>query len=81
MTDYRLDRGDTGVQTIAALRRRLGPRLPAVLVTAEREPFLAVEAQRLDAALLEKPVAEADLRATLLRLLEKRRLRGRAAAE
>lgn len=81
VTDYRLERGDTGMQTIAAFRRRLGPRLPALLVTAERDPFLAAEAQRLDTALLEKPVAEADLRATLVRLLEQRRLRARAAAE
>ena len=41
-----------------------------MLVTAERAPFLATEAGRLSAVVLEKPVGQADLQATLLRLLQ-----------
>jgi CheY-like chemotaxis protein len=35
ITDYHLGAGETGVQVIAALRERLGERLPAVLVTGD----------------------------------------------
>ncbi|WP_096786057.1 hybrid sensor histidine kinase/response regulator [Rhodobacter sp. CZR27] len=80
VTDYRLERGETGLQTIAALRRRLGQRLPALVVTAEPDPQLQARVDRLGAALLRKPVTEAELRRTLSALLEGRR-RGAAAAE
>ncbi|QCP85754.1 hybrid sensor histidine kinase/response regulator [Cereibacter sphaeroides] len=80
VTDYRLDRGETGLQTIAALRRRLGPRLPALIVTAEPAAQLEAQADRLEAALLRKPVSESALRERLSALLEGRR-RGAAAAE
>ncbi|WP_420022764.1 hybrid sensor histidine kinase/response regulator [Cereibacter azotoformans] len=80
VTDYRLDRDDTGLGTIAALRRRLGTRLPALIVTAEPDPQLEAQADRLASALLRKPVSESELRETLSALLDARS-RGAAAAE
>lgn len=80
VSDYRLDGGETGIQAVAALRRRLGRRVPALLVTAETDAGLGAQAARLGAALLQKPVTEADLRETVSALLEGRR-RGAAAAE
>ncbi|MGP3696247.1 ATP-binding response regulator [Rhodobacter sp. NSM] len=78
VTDYRLDRDETGLGAIGALRRRLGSRLPALIVTAEPDPGLQAQADRLEAALLRKPVSETELRSTLSALLEGRR--GSAAA-
>lgn len=69
VTDYRLDLGDTGFRAIAALRARLGADLPALLITAERAPFLATEAESARAMLLEKPLAKGDLCAGLAQLL------------
>lgn len=73
LSDYRLDREDTGLRAIAAVRRRLGLRLPALLVTAEPDPRLQAQARRLGAGILRKPVTEAELRGTLSALLEKGR--------
>lgn len=69
VTDYQLRQGDCGTETIRALRGALETEVPAMLVTAERAPSLVAEAARLAAAVLEKPVAQADLHATLQRLL------------
>ena len=72
LSDYRLDRDETGLQAIAALRRRAGWPVPALLVTAEVDPRLKTRARRLGARLLAKPVADAELRAALLALIEGR---------
>ena len=62
LTDYRLDAGETGVQALRALARDLGRDLPAVIVSAEAAGLIRAEAGNLAADVLEKPVAEADLR-------------------
>lgn len=62
LTDYRLDGDETGIQTILALRRDMGRSLPAVIVSAESAEAIAHEAKGLDVRVLEKPVAEANLR-------------------
>lgn len=62
LTDYRLDAGETGVQALRALARDLGRDLPAVIVSAEATGLIRAEAGSLAADVLEKPVAEADLR-------------------
>ncbi|MFD1914403.1 hybrid sensor histidine kinase/response regulator [Halodurantibacterium flavum] len=71
LSDYQLDRGDTGLRTIRAFRDRLGD-LPALLVTAERAPFLVAQARGLAVQVLEKPVAEPVLQQAILTLLEHR---------
>jgi two-component system, sensor histidine kinase len=40
ITDYHLDTYQTGVHVIAAVRERLGARLPAVLVTGDTSTFM-----------------------------------------
>ena len=65
LADYHLDK-ETGLDAIAALRRRFGNELPAGLITADRSSDLRAEAQRLNVMFLNKPVKPAALRATLL---------------
>lgn len=66
LTDYRLDGDETGIQTIVALNRELGRRLPALIVSAESPEAIRAEAAVLpEGALidvLEKPVIETRLR-------------------
>jgi CheY-like chemotaxis protein len=64
LVDYHLDSG-TGIDAIAALRRRYGADLPAILITADRSPLVRDEARRHDVVLLNKPVKPAALRALL----------------
>jgi CheY-like chemotaxis protein/anti-sigma regulatory factor (Ser/Thr protein kinase) len=63
ITDYRLETGSTGIDVIAWLRARLGPQLPAVVVTGSATAALELEAQRHDFHLLTKPVVPNKLRA------------------
>lgn len=65
LTDYHLDK-ETGLDVIAALRRKFGPDLPAALITADRTGDLRAEAQKLNVMFLNKPVKPAALRATLM---------------
>ena len=44
LVDYHLDRGN-GLEAIAALRRRFGADLPAILITADRSPRVREEAR------------------------------------
>ena len=69
LTDYRLDDGETGVQTIEALRADLGEPLPALIVSAESGEAIRRLADPLGVPVLEKPVAEAQLRRVLRDLL------------
>ena len=68
LTDYRLDDGETGVQTIEALRAELGA-LPALIVSAESCDAIRRIADPLGVPVLEKPVAEKELRRVLSDLL------------
>jgi len=76
LIDYHLDRG-TGLEAAAALRRRLGRDVPAVLITADRSPEVRSSARERGMPLLNKPLKPAALRA----LLAGWRVRGAAAAE
>jgi signal transduction histidine kinase len=69
LTDYRLDAGETGIQTIEALRADLGTRLPALIVSAEDGAEIRLAAAPLGVPVLAKPVAEAHLRRALRELL------------
>jgi two-component system, sensor histidine kinase len=63
LADYHLD-GPSGLDAIAAIRARHGPR-PAFLITADRGAELAARCRREQVPLLRKPVAPARLRALL----------------
>ena len=71
LADYHLDRGD-GLEVVAALRKRLGEPLPALLITADRSPEVREKALVASVAILGKPVKPAQLRAFLMRLKAKR---------
>jgi Na+/proline symporter/CheY-like chemotaxis protein len=64
LVDYHLDKGN-GIEAIAELRRRFGPDLPAVLITADRSPHVRDEALAHGAQVLNKPVKPAALRALM----------------
>ena len=66
IADYHLD-GENGLDAVAALRRRHGDELPAVLLTADRSDEVRQQAERLDIPVIGKPVKPAALRAVLAR--------------
>jgi len=66
IADYHLDSSD-GVAAIRGLRERLGRRLPAILVTADRSPDARNKAEREDVVVMNKPLKPAPLRAQLTR--------------
>ena len=72
LTDFRLDDGETGLQTIEALRRDLGDALPALIVSAESGDSIRRAAEPLGVPVLDKPVAEMRLRRVLGELLAPR---------
>jgi Na+/proline symporter/CheY-like chemotaxis protein len=76
LVDYHLDDGN-GIEAIVELRRRFGPDLTAILITADRSPHVREEARANGIQVLNKPVKPAALRA----LLTQWRMQRVAAAE
>ncbi|MCB8839293.1 PAS domain-containing hybrid sensor histidine kinase/response regulator [Aurantimonas sp. VKM B-3413] len=76
LVDYHLDGGTTGFDAVRALRARLGAEFPAILVTADRSPFVRDEALELGIHVLTKPLKPASLRAAMAA-----RMRQQEAAE
>ena len=72
VADYNLDAGDTGMAAIAALRAAAGQPVPAVMITAQRDPRIARECAEAGVPLVEKPVRKDELSAVLLRLVGQR---------
>lgn len=71
LADFHLDRGQTGIEAIGALRRRLGGTVPAALLTADRSIELQQNISTMErCALLYKPVKPAKLRALMTALLD-----------
>lgn len=69
LADYNLEGGDTGLASILALRDAAGRNVPAVVVTAHRDPEIARRCAAMGVPLLEKPVRPAELSEILVRLL------------
>lgn len=67
LADYHLD-GETGLDLIAALRRRFGAAIPAVLVTADRSNEVREAADAIEVAVLSKPLKPAMLRSIMTRI-------------
>ncbi|MDQ1901232.1 hybrid sensor histidine kinase/response regulator [Paracoccus sp. WLY502] len=61
LADYNLENGDTGVQAIAALRQSAGQAIPAVMITAHRDPQIARSCAAMHVHLMEKPVRPIEL--------------------
>jgi signal transduction histidine kinase/CheY-like chemotaxis protein len=76
LVDYHLDQGN-GIAAITELRRRFGPDLTAILITADRSPRVREDARANGIQLLNKPIKPAALRA----LLTQWRMQRLAAAE
>lgn len=70
IADYSLENGDTGLVAIDALRAAAGQPVPAVIVTAHRDPEIARACAARGVPLLEKPLSPADLGKALLGLLQ-----------
>ena len=76
LVDYHLDDGN-GIAAIKELRRRFGADITAILITADRSPYVREDARANGIQLLNKPVKPAALRA----LLTQWRMQRVAAAE
>ena len=72
LADFRLDHGESGLDLIAMLRKTR-PKLPAVLITAERDADLLQRAAELDVPILFKPVAPEQLEALLASVSQAKR--------
>ena len=69
LADYHLENGDTGFAAIEALRAASDRPVPAVMVTAHRDPAISRRCAAMGIHLLEKPVSPPDLAEILGRLL------------
>lgn len=69
IADYNLDNDDTGLHAIAALRAAVGLEVPAIIVSARREPEIGRAGLELGAPMMEKPLRAEDLQAVLQKLL------------
>lgn len=64
LVDYHLDRG-TGIAVIRELRGQFGSDIPAVLITADRSPYVREAAREENLTVFSKPIKPAALRALL----------------
>ncbi len=69
IADFNLENGDTGVQAIRALREAGAQNVPAVMVTAHRDPEIARTCAHMGVLLMEKPIRPDELSEVLGRLL------------
>ena len=69
LADFHLDRGECGLTAVERLRAATGSTLPAVIVTADHSPAVALKARNIGCELLLKPVKPAELRALMAHLL------------
>ncbi|SPH25149.1 Autoinducer 2 sensor kinase/phosphatase LuxQ [Defluviimonas aquaemixtae] len=65
LADYQLDDGDTGVETIRALRQAAGAEIPAIVITANRSRSLHALGAEMSFSVLTKPVQLSRLRALI----------------
>ncbi|WP_265501498.1 ATP-binding response regulator [Paracoccus beibuensis] len=69
LADYHLENGETGFAAVEALRAASDRPVPAVMITAHRDPAIARVCAAMDVHLLEKPVRPAELAEMLGRLM------------
>jgi signal transduction histidine kinase/CheY-like chemotaxis protein len=69
LVDYHLDDGETGLAAIKALRERVGPNVPAIVMTGDRSADIAAEVMAAGYELMHKPIKPAELRALMSHLL------------
>ncbi|SMO73156.1 ATP-binding response regulator [Paracoccus laeviglucosivorans] len=69
IADYNLDNGDTGLKAIRELRIAAGQPVPAIIVSARRDPEIGRASLELGVPVLEKPIRPEDLQAMLHHML------------
>ncbi|MDS9466990.1 hybrid sensor histidine kinase/response regulator [Paracoccus sp. MBLB3053] len=69
IADYNLDHTDTGLDAIRALRSAAGQAIPAIIVSARRDPEMVRASVAMGVPVLEKPVRPEDLQVVLQRML------------
>jgi two-component system, sensor histidine kinase len=69
IADYHLDGGALGDTAVQDLRQRLGARVPALVVSADRSEEVKARVQGAGLAMLHKPVKPAQLRALMRTLM------------
>jgi CheY-like chemotaxis protein len=62
LADYQLDDDDNGIDTIKAIRADTGVQVPAIMITADRAPWLVEAGVAEDFTVLTKPVQLSRLR-------------------
>ncbi|PRY77163.1 signal transduction histidine kinase [Yoonia maritima] len=65
LADYQLDHGDTGIESIIALRQQAGAGLPAIIITANQETSIKDLCAQLRISVLTKPVNLSRLRSLI----------------
>lgn len=68
LIDYHLDRGATGFEAVALLRRRFGASAPAIVISADQTDRVKRLSEKAGCWFLAKPVRPAALRALMTRL-------------
>jgi CheY-like chemotaxis protein len=69
VADYWLDDGETGLAVIQELRRDAEIGIPAIILTADRDMALTVNATAHDIAFLQKPANAQRIRRTAMELM------------
>ncbi len=69
IADFNLDNDDTGLQAIRALRAAAGQAVPAIIVSARRDPEIDRACLELGVPMLEKPLRPEELQAMLQGML------------
>ena len=69
IADFNLDNDETGLQAIRALREAAGQPVPAIMVSARRDPEIGRASLELGVPMLEKPIRPEELQSVLQRIL------------
>jgi signal transduction histidine kinase len=69
IADLHLDRGQSGLEAVIAVRRKIRSEIPAMIITADYSEAAAKEAASRGLELLKKPVKPAEIRSLLSYLL------------
>jgi CheY-like chemotaxis protein len=73
--DYRLRDGENGIDVIEQLRSEYNEAIPAMLITGDTAPDRLAEAKASSLLLLHKPVSNGKLRAAIVNLIAKDRIK------
>jgi len=75
--DYRLRDGENGIAVIERLRSEYNEAIPAMLITGDTAPDRLAEAKASSLLLLHKPVSNGKLRAAIVHLIAKDKVKDR----